>query len=114
VGPKRFPLAVSVEKGAVKNVITERGSTRIVAIGDSIMFANKFIEADANKDFLSASINWLLERPGLTQGVAPKPVGIYHIALTAGQISSASWLMLAAIPGAVLLFGGLVWLRRRK
>ncbi|MSU56733.1 MAG: hypothetical protein EXS35_00875 [Pedosphaera sp.] len=114
LGPARFPLAVSVEKGAVKNVVTERGATRIVAIGDSIMFANNFIEDDANKDFLAASINWLLERTQLMQGIGPKPVAQFRVAFTASQFRAATWLMLAIIPGAVLGFGGLVWLRRRK
>jgi ABC-2 type transport system permease protein len=114
LGQARFPLAVAVEKGAVKNVITERGSTRIVAIGDSRMFANNFIGDDVNKDFLNLAINWLIERTQLMAGISPKPLDSYRLAFTAGQLRSATWLMLAGIPGVVLMLGGLVWLRRRK
>ena len=113
-GPAKFPLAVAIEKGAVKNVVSDRGSTRVVAVGDSIMFANNYIEADANKEFLRSSVNWLLERTQLMGGPPPTLIETYRVSFTAGQLSSATWLMLAALPGGVLLLGGLVWLRRRK
>lgn len=114
LGPKRFPLAVAVEKGAVKEVITERGSTRIVAVGDSIFLGNYYIEAGANKDFLGFAVNWLLERTHLMKDLGPRPIAEYRLTLAASQLRSLQWMLLGAIPGGVLAFGGLVWLRRRK
>jgi ABC-type uncharacterized transport system involved in gliding motility auxiliary subunit len=113
-GPANFPLAVAVEKGNVKGVITERGSTRILAVGDSLFLGNQMIESAGNRDFLGNAVNWLLERTQLTQGLGPKPVAAYRLAMTITQQHAVQGLLLAAIPGAVLLFGGLVWLRRRK
>ena len=114
LGPKRFPLAVAIEKGNVKGVITERGSTRIVAVGDSFFLDNQMIEAAGNRDFLGYTINWLLERTQLMQGLGPRPVAEFRLALTDAQFHSVVWLLLAIIPGAVLAFGALVWLRRRR
>lgn len=113
-GPRKFSLAVAVEKGNVKGVITERGTTRIVAVGDSIFLNNRQIESAGNRDFAHLAVNWLLERTQLMQGLGPRPVGEYRIAIAAAQRHTVQWLLLGAIPGAVLVFGGLVWLRRRK
>jgi hypothetical protein len=113
-GPREFPLAVAVEKGNVKGVITERGTTRIVAVGDSIFLTNHQIESAGNRDFAHLAVNWLLERTQLMQGLGPRPVGEYRITLAAQQRHTVQWLLLGALPGAVLIFGGLVWLRRRK
>jgi len=113
-GPKRFSLAVAVEKGRVPGVITDRGSTRIVAVGDSVFLGNQMIESAGNRDFLGHAVNWLLERPHLTQGVGPRPVTEFRLTMTKSQMRTARWILLAAMPGAVLLLGGLVWLRRRS
>ena len=114
LGPKRFPLVVAVEKGNVKGVITERGSTRIVAAGDSLFLGNQMIESAGNRDFLGYAVNWLLERTQLMQGLSPRPVAEFRLALTVEQFRRVVWLLLAIIPGAVLAFGALVWLRRRR
>lgn len=113
-GPRRFPLAVAVEKGNVKGVITERGTTRIVVVGDSLFLTNHQIKSAGNEDFVHLAVNWLLERTQLLQGLGPRPVAEYRINLGAAQRHTVQWLLLGAIPGVVLLFGGLVWLRRRK
>ena len=42
---------VAVEKGAIKDVITERGSTRMVVVGDSLFLGNHQIDSAANRDF---------------------------------------------------------------
>lgn len=112
-GPRRFSLAVAVEKGRVPGVITDRGSTRIVAVGDSIFLGNQMIESAGNRDFLGSAINWLLDRPHLTEGVGPRPITEFRLALTKAQLQTLRWILLAGMPGVALLFGGLVWLRRR-
>jgi ABC-type uncharacterized transport system len=111
---KPFPLMVAVEKGGVKGVINERGNTRMVVVGDSIFLANHQIESAANRDFVSLAVNWLLDRPQLVEGIGPRPVAEYRLVMSNTQLQGAQWVLLGAMPGAVLLLGGMVWLRRRS
>jgi len=115
--PRSYPLMVAVEKKSVAGVASPRGNTRIIVTGDSIFLGNHYIEggeSGANRDFLSAAVNWLLDRPALLQGIGPRPVTEFRLVMTQAQRREVRWLLLGALPGAVLLFGGLVWLVRRK
>lgn len=112
--PQSYPLAVAVEKGAIKNVITERGTSRIVVVGDSIFLANHQIDSAANRDFAGYAVNWLLDRPHLLEGLGPRPITEYRLAMTPSQLARTQWLLLGVMPGAVLLAGCGVWLRRRR
>jgi len=112
--PRQFPLIVAVEKGAVQGVITERGATRMVVAGDSLLFANGQIDRYANRDFAGYVANWLLDRMQLVHGLGPQPITEFHLTMTNAELEAVNWILLAALPGAVLLLGGLVWLRRRK
>jgi len=109
-----FPLMVAVEKGTLKDVITERGSTRVVVVGDSVFLGNLQIESAANRDFAGNAVNWLLERTRLLAGLGPRPFNQYRIVMTRAQLRQAQWVLLGALPGSVLLLGGLVWLRRHR
>ena len=109
-----FPLMVAVEKGAIKDVVTERGSTRMVVAGDSLFLGNRQIDSAANRDFAACAVNWLLERTQLLAGLGPRPITQYKIVLTKTQLHQAQWVLLAGLPGGVLFLGGLVWLRRRR
>jgi hypothetical protein len=109
-----FPLLVAVEKGAIKDVITERGSTRMVVAGDSVFLGNLQIDSAGNRDFAAAAVNWLLERTQLLAGVGPQPITQFKIVMTQAQMHQAQWVLLCALPGSVLVLGGLVWLRRRR
>ncbi len=109
-----FPLMVAVEKGAIKDVITERGSTRVVVVGDSVFLGNLQIDSAGNRDFAVSAVNWLLERTQLLGGVGPRPITQYKIVMTKTQLHQAQWVLLGALPGSVLVVGGLVWLRRRR
>ncbi|MFO1489228.1 MAG: GldG family protein [Verrucomicrobiota bacterium] len=108
------PLMVAVEKSAPKGVAAERGATRILVSGDSLFLGNERIESAANRDFVHLAANWLLDRPVLLEGVGPKPVSEYKLVVTSVELQTIQLVLLAAIPGGVLLLGGLVWLRRRK
>jgi hypothetical protein len=112
--PRQYPVAVAVEKGAPPGVVTERGSTRIIVVGDSFFLANGPIDKYANSDFARLAINWLLDRPHLLEGIGSQPVREYHITMTQAQLQTVRWVLLAIMPGAILLLGGLVWVRRRK
>jgi hypothetical protein len=95
-------------------VATERGTMRMIVVGDSFFLGNTAIELYANRDFAELAINWLLDRSELLEGVGPRPVEEFRINLTKAQLQSFQWILLGAMPGTILALGGLVWLRRRK
>jgi hypothetical protein len=107
-------LMVAVEKGGIRNVSAERGATRIVVAGDSLFLNNNNIDREGNHELATHIINWLLARNELLVGVPPRPIAEYKLTMTEAQLSAARWILMAAFPGAVLLLGGLVWLRRRR
>jgi hypothetical protein len=109
-----YPLAVAVEKNPVRGVVTGRGTTRMIVVGDSYFLANEPMKLVANRDFANYALNWLLDRPQFTEGIGPKSFTEFRMTLTASQMQNLRWLLLGAVPGGILLFGGLVWLRRRK
>jgi len=112
--PTNYPVAVAVEKGAVPGTSTDLATTRILVVGDSYLFVNGMINNLANRDFASYAINWLLDRTQLLEGLGPSPVTERRLVMTRSQMKSAQWILLGGLPGAFLLLGGLVWLRRRN
>jgi ABC-type uncharacterized transport system involved in gliding motility auxiliary subunit len=113
--PQRsYPLMAAVEQKNNAGVVNPRGTTRILVTGDSIFLDNLVIQGGANRDFLGNAVNWLLDRPQLLEGIGPRPVTEFRLEMTRLQQSEVRWMLLAVLPGAVLLFGGLVWLARRK
>lgn len=111
---RAYPLITAVEKGAPKGVVTDRGTTRMIIAGDSFFLDNQLIGAGVNADFADSAINWLLERSTFLAGVGPRPVTEYQLVMDRTQLRAVKGILLAAIPGGILLFGSLVWLRRRK
>jgi hypothetical protein len=106
-------LAVAVEKGRIRGVTTERGTTRIVVVGDSLFLGNQMIEKLGNRDFAWLALNWLLDRSELL-AIPPRPITEYKLVMTQAETSAVRWILLAGMPGAVLLVGLLVAVRRRK
>jgi len=114
---RSYPLAAAVEQKNASGVVNPRGLMRMVITGDSIFLNNYSIEGGlggANRDFLNNTVNWLLDRPAMLQGIGPRPVTTFRLILTNTQRMEVDWLLLAALPGAVLLLGSLVWFVRRK
>jgi hypothetical protein len=110
----RISLMVAVEKGGIRNVSAERGATRIVVAGDSLFLNNNNIDREGNHQLATHVVNWLLARNDLLVPVPPRPMPEYKLTMTEPQLSASRWILLGAFPGAVLLLGGLVWLRRRR
>jgi len=112
--PHAYPLMAAVEQKPVAGVANARGTTRILVVGDSFFLGNRMIDSGANRDFLGYAANWLLDRTTLLKGIGPRPVTEFRLLMTRTQQREVRWLLLGALPGAVLLFGCLVWLARRK
>jgi ABC-type uncharacterized transport system involved in gliding motility auxiliary subunit len=109
-----YPLIAAVEQKNTVGVSDPRGNTRIIVAGDSIFLGNYYIEGGGNRDFLGYAVNWLLDRPQLLEGIGPRPVTEFRLQMTRLQQRDVRWVLLGALPGAVLLFGGMIWLVRRK
>jgi hypothetical protein len=112
--PRAYPLACAVEQKPVAGVTNPRGNTRIIAVGDDVFLGNHYIKWDGNRDFLNAALNWLCDRPTLVAGIGPRPVTDLRLQLTQKQQEELDWLLMGALPGAVLVFGWIVWFARRK
>jgi hypothetical protein len=112
--PRSYPLMVAVEQTAVPGVASTRGITRMVIAGDSFFLDNRQIESGANRDFAGYAVNWLLDRTVLLNGIGPRPVTEFRLTMTQTQQKNVRWLLLGALPGVILLFGGIVWFARRK
>jgi hypothetical protein len=111
-----FALIVAVEQNVIKGVNTTRGGgTRLVVAGDSDFLDDSMIDSVANHYFASLAADWLLERPEvLLNGVTAQPIREYKLVLSGSQLFALHWLFLGGLPAAVLAFGTLVWLRRRR
>jgi ABC-2 type transport system permease protein len=112
--PRPYPLIIAVEQKPVAGVANPRGNTRLLVAGDSFFLGNYYIEGGANRDFVGYAANWLLDRTTLLKGIGPRPITEFRLLMTRTQQREVRWLLLGALPGAVLLFGCLVWLTRRK
>lgn len=108
------PLAAAVERGSIQGVSDDRGSTRLVVIGDPQVFANRTIDSVANKDFAGLAVHWLLDRSAMLGGIEPRPITEYRISLSQERARVLRWMLLAGLPCSVLLPGLIVWFRRRK
>ncbi|HVU07533.1 MAG TPA: GldG family protein [Verrucomicrobiae bacterium] len=114
LAPRSYSLMAAVEQKPAAGVANARGMTRMIIVGDSFFLGNRQIDSGANRDFLGYAVNWLLDRTTLLKGIGPQPVTEFRLILSQTQMQHIRWLLLGALPGAVLLLGGLVWLVRRK
>jgi hypothetical protein len=110
--PQQYTLIAAVEQGVINGL----GGTRIVVAGDSDFLDDEMIDrSSANHYFASQTLDWLLQRPeALVGSVAGRRIQEWVLYMTQSQMTQLRWLFLAGMPGAVLILGGLVWLRRRS
>ena len=106
------PLIVAVERKNVKGVL-QQGTTRIIVAGDATFLTKRAIRATDNREFAELAARWLLDQTQYMGGIPPRKVVEYRVSLTHAQMTSIRWIFLGAMPGSILLLGGLVWLRRR-
>ena len=92
----------------------DRGSTRLLVVGESLFLCNEAIANLANREFASLSVNWLMDRTRLLGGIGPRPIKDFRLHITKAQFQQLRWLYLGILPGSVILLGLAVWFRRRR
>ncbi|HYG21722.1 MAG TPA: DUF4350 domain-containing protein [Verrucomicrobiae bacterium] len=111
--PARRSVAVAVDDIG-QGIVKARGVTRMVVIGDSFLWSNGHIEKAGNRDFLNSAVSWLADRTYVLEGTGPKPVSEFRLVITESRMQTLQWILLAGVPGGILLFGCFIWLARRK
>jgi len=110
---QKVPVMAAVERSRAGTGL-DSGVTRIIAVGDSLFLGNIALsQSSANGDFANLALEWLTDQFRIVNGVGPRKMLDYRVTLTRAELTNIRWIFLAGMPGAVLLFGGLVWLRRR-
>jgi len=107
------PVAVAIEKGPVPGMEVQLQPTRLVIVGDSVLVANGALLGGYNPDFFMNALNWLLERKETLMIASREPATI-QVALDRGHLRRLSALVVAGLPGLVVLLGLMVWAHRRK
>jgi hypothetical protein len=104
-------LAASVERGTITDERLRVDSCRMVVVGNAALLDKQSALA-VNRDFVAASLNWILNREKLI-GITPKAKHNYRIQLTRRQSEIIFWGTTVVMPAIVLCFGLMVWATRR-
>ena len=59
------------------------------------------------------AVDWLLDRTQVLGQIGPRAIKEYKFTMTQAQMISVRWILLAVVPGVIMLLGLLVWFRRR-
>ena len=86
----------------------------MIVAGESYFLGNQTIDKLGNREFATHALNWLLARNELLVELAPRPITEYKLVMTQSQLTTTRWVLMAGMPGTVLLAGLLVAVRRRK
>jgi len=105
-------IAASVERGAVSDERLRVASSRMVVVGNDTLL-NPATRLAVDQDFISSSINWMLNRERLI-GVTPKRKQFFRIQLSDDQRRQVFQTTVILLPGLALLLGFLVWTHRRS
>ena len=122
-GPLPVALVATIEsqpeaKGERKPESGEEkrpAKARIVVVGTADFASNQFLGLAqvANRDFFLNVVSWLAEQEDMIS-IRPKDTRQNPIILTSAQANIVLWLPLAVLPGAVLVCGIMVVVRRRR
>jgi ABC-type uncharacterized transport system involved in gliding motility auxiliary subunit len=113
---QRGPLytAVAIDgKAADSAANPAKKNTRIVVIGSSLMAANQWTRFGNNLDLFANAVSWLLEDESLIS-IRPKEEEGGTIQLSAVQGGLIRLVTVLLLPGIMIVFGIVVWLRRKK
>ncbi len=106
-------LAVAVEKGGSGDERVQANSARMVVVGNATFVQDAALTRDQQGlDFISGSINWLLNREQLI-GIAPRVTQTLTFALDENAMRNLRWTILLLMPLVPAILGVAVWWQRR-
>ncbi len=106
-------FAVSIEKGGSEDARVQANSSRMVVVSNSTFVEDSALsQGQQGLDFVSGSINWLLNREQLI-GIAPKVMQTLTFNLDDHAMRNLRWLVLVLMPLLPALIGFAVWWQRR-
>lgn len=104
--------AASVEKGVQGDPGLSQGSSRLVVAGNGDLISPDGSSAKVAVDFTMASLNWVMNREEL-MGISPRRPTFFTLSISPDKIAFLQTLLIMVLPGAALILGGFVWMRRR-
>jgi gliding motility-associatede transport system auxiliary component len=106
-------IAVSIEKGGSADERVQANSSRMVVVSNAMFIEDTAIRQDQQAlDFISGSLNWLLNREQLI-GIAPKVPQTLVFSLDEKELRNLRWLILVLMPLLPAVLGLIVWWQRR-
>jgi len=106
-------IAVSIEKGGSGDDRVQTNSSRMVVVANSTFIQDNALTQDQQGlDFISGSVNWLLNREQLI-GIAPKVTKTLTFMLDEKALRNLRWLILVLMPLIPAVIGFAVWWQRR-
>ena len=104
-------LAAAVIRGAAADDRFAGETARLVVVTNTGFLETENQRAE-NIDFLTSSVNWLVQRDSLA-GIGPRTLGNYRLPLLDSQIAFLNRINWFFLPGFLLVAGGFVWSSRR-
>ena len=105
-------LAASIERGFVTDERLRMDSSRMVVVGNAELL-NPEVRLAVHQDFVSACMNWMINRERLISSITPKRKQIFRIELTEQQRRRIFQISVLFLPGTALAFGFLLSAHRR-
>lgn len=111
-------LAVAVESteppaGEPAKADAPKTKTRLVVAGDADFASNAGIANSANRNLVTASANWVMEREALV-AIAPKAPDQVSATLSQGDMRQLFIMIFLVLPAAAIAMGVAIWMRRRS
>ncbi|MGI9086952.1 MAG: Gldg family protein [Chthoniobacterales bacterium] len=106
-------FAAAIEKGGSGDERVQANSSRLVLVANAAFAQDAALTQDQQGlDFISGSVNWLLNREQLI-GIAPKVPTTLTFSLDDRALSNLRWLILVLLPLIPAVLGVAVWWQRR-